>query len=58
MAFQIDLIGDGHVWMDALSKRNLTTHTYDEALVKTLIMSIRQEYLPALKTMYDELSKE
>lgn len=57
-AFQIDLIGDGHVWMDALSKRNLTTHTYDEALVETLITSIRQEYLPALKTMYDELSKE
>lgn len=29
-AFQNELINDGHIWMEALSVRNLTTHTYDE----------------------------
>lgn len=29
-AFQIQLINDGHAWIDALEKRNLMTHTYDE----------------------------
>ena len=31
-SFQIGLIDNGHVWIDALSNRNLTTHTYDEEL--------------------------
>ena len=34
-AFQNEIINDGHIWMDALSIRNLTTHTYDENLVKS-----------------------
>ncbi|SHJ57331.1 nucleotidyltransferase substrate binding protein, HI0074 family [Paramaledivibacter caminithermalis DSM 15212] len=29
-AFQIQLITDGHLWIDALEKRNLMEHTYDE----------------------------
>ncbi|MFK4998638.1 nucleotidyltransferase substrate binding protein [Bacillus sp. N9] len=33
-AFQMEIIEDGHHWMDALSKRNLTTHTYDEEFAK------------------------
>lgn len=31
-AFQIGLIDEGHIWIGALSDRNLTVHTYDEAL--------------------------
>ena len=29
-AFEIGLIEDGHIRMDLLSDRNLTSHTYDE----------------------------
>ncbi|KIO63427.1 hypothetical protein B4064_3258 [Caldibacillus thermoamylovorans] len=29
-AYQMEVIDDGHVWIEALSSRNLTTHTYDE----------------------------
>src|SRR5690554_1958308 len=29
-AFQIQLISDGHTWINALEKRNLMAHTYDE----------------------------
>ena len=57
-AFQIGLIDNGHVWMDALSNRNLTTHTYDEELANKLTNEIITMYLPELDKMYEKLSKE
>ena len=57
-AFQIGLIDNGHVWMDALSNRNLTTHTYDEELSNNLTNEIITMYLPELDNMYEKLSKE
>ena len=57
-AFQIGLIDNGHVWMDALSNRNLTTHTYDEELANKITNEIITMYLPELDKMYEELSKE
>ncbi|MFY9276686.1 MAG: nucleotidyltransferase substrate binding protein [Clostridium sp.] len=57
-AFQIGLIDNGHVWMDALSNRNLTTHTYDEELANKMTNEIITIYLPELDKMYEKLSKE
>ena len=57
-AFQIGLIDNGHVWMDALSNRNLTTHTYDEELAIKMTSEILDAYLPELDKMYEKLSKE
>ncbi|WP_106496244.1 nucleotidyltransferase substrate binding protein [Lentibacillus sp. Marseille-P4043] len=57
-AFQIELIDDGHVWLEALSKRNLTTHTYDETLAKEFVEEITTIYLPAIQVLYEELLKE
>ena len=57
-AFQIGLIDNGHVWMDALSNRNLTTHTYDEELANKITNEIITMYLPELDKMYEKLSKE
>ena len=57
-AFQIGLIDNGHVWMDALSNRNLTTHTYDEELANKMTNDIIKMYLPELDKMYEKLSKE
>lgn len=57
-AFQIGLIDNGHVWMDALSNRNLTTHTYDEELANKMTNEIITMYLPELDKMYKKLSKE
>ena len=56
-AFQIGLIDNGHVWMDALSNRNLTTHTYDEELANKMTNEIITMYLPELDKMYEKLSK-
>ena len=57
-AFQIGLIDNGHVWMDALSNRNLTTHTYDEELANKMTNEIITMYLPELDKMHEKLSKE
>ena len=57
-AFQIGLIDNGHVWMDALSNRNLTTHTYDEELANKMTNEIITMYLPELDKMHETLSKE
>ena len=57
-AFQIGLIDNGHVWMDALSNRNLTTHTYDEELANKMTNEIITMYLPELDKMFEKLSKE
>ena len=57
-AFQIGLIYNGHIWMDALSNRNLTTHTYDEELANKMTNEIITMYLPELDKMYEKLSKE
>ena len=39
-SFQIGLIDNGHIWIDALSNRNLTTHTYDEELAEIMTREI------------------
>jgi len=57
-AFQIELIENGHVWIDVLADRNLTTHTYNEQLAKELIEDIIRVYLPELDKMYEKLLKE
>lgn len=50
-AFQIQLIKDGHVWIDALQKRNLMAHTYNENLAKEAEKLIRIKYYPMLKEL-------
>lgn len=57
-AFHIGLIDNGHVWIDALSNRNLTTHTYDDELANKMTNEILSAYIPELEKMYDKLSKE
>jgi nucleotidyltransferase substrate binding protein (TIGR01987 family) len=56
-AFQVQLIKDGHIWMDALEKRNLLAHTYDENVTKEAEKLIRTAYYPMLTSLYAELEK-
>lgn len=44
-AFQRDLLGEGDVWMAMIESRNLTSHTYDEAIAQRVLASIRQDYI-------------
>lgn len=58
LAFQMGVIEDGHIWLDALSDRNLTTHTYDEALAEKLVEEIKKKYYPELRKLYQKLLEE
>ncbi len=55
---QIELLGDPHKWMDALEDRNLTAHTYDEETAKRVYDSIKNNYYPILKQLYDQLEAQ
>ncbi|SMC39564.1 nucleotidyltransferase substrate binding protein [Sporomusa malonica] len=56
-AFQIQLVQQGHVWIDALEKRNLMAHTYDESAAQEAEGLIREKYYPVLRALLDELKK-
>ena len=51
-AFQAELIEDGHVWIDALEKRNLLAHTYDESRTLEAEKLIRNNYYNAILKLY------
>lgn len=57
-AFQIQLITDGHIWIDALNKRNLMAHTYDEEVAKEAEELIKLKYYPAIKELLNKLGEE
>ena len=54
-AFQIELVRDGHAWIDALEKRNLMAHTYDESVANQSEQLIRNSYYPVIKELYEKL---
>lgn len=56
-AFQIQLIVDGHVWIDALDKRNLMAHTYDEEVAKEAEQLIKQLYYPVIIKLLNNLGE-
>lgn len=43
-AFQLQLVSNGHLWMDMISSRNKTSHTYNEATANEIYEKIVNEY--------------
>jgi nucleotidyltransferase substrate binding protein (TIGR01987 family) len=56
-AFQIQLITDGHTWIDALEKRNLMAHTYDEQKAMEAEDLIRNKYYKIIKDLCFKLGE-
>ena len=50
-AFKRELLADGDVWMDMISKRNLTSHTYDETTAAKIAAVILETYFNAFEKM-------
>ena len=46
-AFKRGLLTDGDLWMDMIDKRNQTSHTYNQALAQSLVLTIIEHYHPA-----------
>jgi nucleotidyltransferase substrate binding protein (TIGR01987 family) len=56
-AFQVQLIDDGHGWIDALEKRNLMAHTYDEEKANEAEELIRKKYYKNIKQLCSKLEE-
>ncbi|SDD75088.1 nucleotidyltransferase substrate binding protein, HI0074 family [Algoriphagus faecimaris] len=50
-AFEVNLLENGHDWMDLLQDRNLTAHTYDEQKSTEMKKLIQEKYFPILKNL-------
>ena len=57
-AFKNGMISDGHTWIDALDKRNIMAHTYNETTAREAVDLIRTKYYLLLKQLHDFLEKE
>lgn len=60
-AFELQLITDGKLWMDMISSRVKTSHTYNEETAEEIYSKILNKYHPAFvdfqKVMETKLSK-
>ena len=57
-AFKRGLVMDGEVWMDMIEKRNLSIHTYNQAVASTVVAAIAERYYPAFCELQARLVKE
>jgi len=55
-AYQYGLIEDGTLWLEALEKRNLSAHTYDESILDELEKLIVHSYYPMMEKLKDVLA--
>jgi nucleotidyltransferase substrate binding protein (TIGR01987 family) len=57
-AFKIGIIKDGHLWLDALEKRNYFSHCYDHEESKKAEIFIRSQFFPLLKDFVQTFEKK
>lgn len=57
-AFEVQLITNGHDWLQILRDRNLMSHTYDEATAVAVENLIRQTYYPLLNTLQQAMMEQ
>ena len=57
-AFEYGLIEDGALWLEALEKRNLASHTYDDNILEELEDLIINTYYPILDNLKEVLKKK
>ena len=50
-AFEMNILENGHDWMNLLQDRNLTSHTYDEQKATDMEQLISNKYFPLLKSL-------
>ena len=57
-AFQNEIIKNGHIWLEALEKRNETVHTYNEQTAIEVDTEIRKNYFPMIQDLYFYFTKK
>ncbi len=56
-AFAMQIIADGHVWIEMLEKRNELSHTYNFEVAAKAQSVINEDYFPAINQVYESLKK-
>ena len=57
-AFEYGLIENGTLWLEALEKRNLASHTYDDNILEELEELIIHTYYPLFNDLKEVLKKK
>ena len=57
-AFQLNLVTNGQVWMDMISSRNNSSHTYNEATANEIYVKILNEYYPEFLEFKKNMEKK
>lgn len=57
-AFEYGLLEDGALWLEALEKRNLASHTYDDQILDKLEELIINSYYPILEEFKEAIKKK
>ncbi|MBP7463999.1 MAG: nucleotidyltransferase substrate binding protein [Bacteroidales bacterium] len=57
-SFQDGYITDGNSWLRMQKSRNLTSHTYDEAMAEQIVNNIRNEYYLQFKMLTEVFDSE
>ena len=56
-AFKTGLVSDGHLWMEMIKSRNLSSHTYDEASARQLVEDIINKYFSAFQAFRQKMAE-
>lgn len=57
-AFEMNILENGHDWMNLLQDRNLTAHTYDEQKATDMEQLIHHKYFPLLKELHNSFKQK
>ena len=57
-AFQIGLIKDGEAWMQAVKKRNETSHTYDSKVLNDIFRFVTEEFYPLARDLHAQFKEK
>jgi len=54
VAYSIELIDEGSLWLDALMDRNAAVHTYDQEQSDAIYCTIKEQYFQLLQNLYEK----
>lgn len=55
-AFEKELIGNGKVWMEMITSRNRTSHTYNESTSVAIVQAILKDYRPEFERFLERFT--